>query len=55
METLKQLYRAGVGWPQGKRTRHQLWGLWLNHEKKGRKGRGLVDARPVGFQLFTEA
>lgn len=50
METLKQLYRAGMGWPPGKRARHQLWGPWPNHETKGRKGRGLVEARPGGFQ-----
>lgn len=34
-EALKQLYRAGMGWPQGKRARHQLLGPWLDHEING--------------------
>lgn len=49
MEALKQLYRAGMGWPQGKRARHQLLGPWLDHEINGRNG--LVEARSGGFQL----
>lgn len=47
MEALKQLYRAGMERPQGKRARHQLLGPWLDHEINGRKG--LVKARPGGF------
>lgn len=38
-----------MGWPQGKRARHQLLGPWLDHEINDRKG--LVEARSGGFQL----